>query len=447
MVNYYNTYHTSIGKISIEPTLKHATAYGGIIPLLDYLEKILLTNHLETHLSVKKQGGIFSFASVMTTLILGRLLGLERVSHFEDIEQETLLKRYFKWEKLPDYTTYYHDLQRFHTVEDVEGLKQTNEKLTERVLAKQNRVILDFDSSVNTVFGHQEGAEVGYNAMHPGKKSMHPLYVFDGISRLCLYAELRNGKAYTSNGMIEAAMEALKHVRSDATVMARFDKGFPNDTHLRFFEEYRDPDTGLLQEIPYVGKYKLYSNLVKKGVENYWCRVYEGTKIIEWTEIEHQAQTWSKPRRIILIRMAESSEFDEPYLSEAFIWEYQTLVTNMEDSGDEIWRFYNHRACMENYIKESKHGFGSDQVSGDGFYANFADLWLKMMAYNIYILFGKEVCASTHSAYTIARFRRTFFEIPARLVTHARQWKLKLSDTFTHFSQWLKMLKRVHQLE
>lgn len=172
-------------------------------------------------------------------------------------------------------------------------------------------------------------------------------------------------------------------------------------------------------------------------MERYWCRVEEGTKIIEWTEIEHQAQSWSKSRRIVLIRMAEASDFDEPYLSEELIWEYQTLVTNMGDAGDEIWRFYNHRASMENYIKESKSGFGSDQISNDSFSANYADLWIKMIAYNIYILFGIEICDSTHKAYTIARFRRKFLETPAKLVTHARQWKLKLSNTFNHFSEWI----------
>ncbi|MEI3612725.1 hypothetical protein [Pseudogracilibacillus sp. SO30301A] len=61
------------------------------------------------------------------------------------------MKRFFKWEKLPDNTTYYNDLQRFETAEDVHGLKETNEELTKRVLSEQNRVILDFDSSVNTV--------------------------------------------------------------------------------------------------------------------------------------------------------------------------------------------------------------------------------------------------------------------------------------------------------
>src|SRR5699024_12430756 len=88
-------------------------------------------------------------------------------------------------------------------------------------------------------------------------------------------------------------------------------------------------------------------------------------------------------------------------------------------------------------FKESKNGFGSDQISNNGFYANYADLWLKMLAYNIYILFGLEICQSTHKRYTIARFRRKFLMIPARLVTHARRTNLKLSNTFNHFSEWL----------
>ena len=61
---------------------------------------------------------------------------------------------------------------------------------------------------------------------------------------------------------------------------------------------------------------------MKKGLDKSWCRVYEGIKIIEWTEVKHQAQTWSKSRRVILIRTAEASDFGEPYLSEEFIWEY-----------------------------------------------------------------------------------------------------------------------------
>lgn len=40
--------------------------------------------------------------------------------------------------------------------------------------------------------------------------------------------------------MIETAEEALKHVSSGAAIMARFDKGFPYERHLLYFEDYRD---------------------------------------------------------------------------------------------------------------------------------------------------------------------------------------------------------------
>ncbi|MFD1068304.1 transposase [Oceanobacillus locisalsi] len=174
MVNNYTTYSTSIGTISIESTLEHATSFGGILPLLDYVQKIQLKQKLDDRLTIGKQGGIFALPNVALILILGRILGIERISHFEDVENEIMLKRFFKWDKLPDYTTYYNDLNRFEKQEDIEGLAETNKELTKRILSQQDRVILDFDSSVYTVYGNQEGAEVGYNASHPGKKASIP---------------------------------------------------------------------------------------------------------------------------------------------------------------------------------------------------------------------------------------------------------------------------------
>jgi len=76
---------------------------------------------------------------------------MERISHFEN---ETLLKCFFGWAKLPDYTTNYNDLKRFEKVEDTEGLKETNEMLTERFFSHQDRVILDLDSSTNKASGN-----------------------------------------------------------------------------------------------------------------------------------------------------------------------------------------------------------------------------------------------------------------------------------------------------
>src|SRR5690625_7482025 len=162
MVINYNIFNTSIGRVTIEPNLKNATVFGGAITILDYMEKSEVTEILRKNLSVQKRGGKFPLADVATALIIGRLLGIERIYHFEDIENEVLLKRFFGWDKLPDYTTYYNDLQRFQNDKDIGGLHATDEQLTKRILSKQNRVILDFDSTMNTVDEKQEVASGGY---------------------------------------------------------------------------------------------------------------------------------------------------------------------------------------------------------------------------------------------------------------------------------------------
>ncbi|MFZ3590176.1 hypothetical protein ACOI1C_13075 [Bacillus sp. DJP31] len=110
---------------------------------------------------MRKSGGRYPLSQVSLAHILGRLLGKERIAHLEDIEDEIMLKRFFGWRKLPDYTTYYNDLKRFQQKEDLIGFSETNQVLTQRILANQERVILDFDSSVNTVYGNQKRAEEG----------------------------------------------------------------------------------------------------------------------------------------------------------------------------------------------------------------------------------------------------------------------------------------------
>src|ERR1035437_7022586 len=59
---------------------------------------------------------------------------------------------------------------------DRESLRQwTNRPQTELSAALPERFIADWDSTVNTRYGHQEDAAVGYNPHKRGRKSHHPL--------------------------------------------------------------------------------------------------------------------------------------------------------------------------------------------------------------------------------------------------------------------------------
>src|SRR5580693_4762800 len=61
----------------------------------------------------------------------------------------------------------------------------------------RSRLIFDLDSSVVTVFGRQQKAEVGYNPRYRGKRSNNPLLCMEANSSYLWGTELRPGNAGT----------------------------------------------------------------------------------------------------------------------------------------------------------------------------------------------------------------------------------------------------------
>lgn len=72
--------------------------------------------------------------------------------------------------------------------------------------------ILDCDTTIKALYGHQDGAEVSYNPKKPGRPS-HVLHTYwIGNVRLVLDVEVNNGKAHApQHGLprLRALLEAL----------------------------------------------------------------------------------------------------------------------------------------------------------------------------------------------------------------------------------------------
>lgn len=77
-------------------------------------------------------------------------------------------------------------------------------------------------------------------------------------------------------------------------------------------------------------------------------------------------------------------------------WQYEAIVTNLEWKPIDLWRFYNQRACMENYSKEAKRGFSINRIATNNFTANEIDLLMKLLAYNLFERFKMDCCESVH---------------------------------------------------
>jgi hypothetical protein len=77
--------------------------------------------------------------------------------------------------------------------------------------------------------------------------------------------------------------------------------------------------------------------------------------------IMHQATSWEKPRRVVIVRRLDIDP--DEVLCADWLWEYETIATTFDWSGEDVWHFYNFRGNAENYIKEAKYGFTVDQFS------------------------------------------------------------------------------------
>ncbi|MEK5266561.1 IS1380 family transposase [Weizmannia sp. FSL W8-0401] len=419
--------------------LKKSTNFSGLLPILQFLERMKIEQTFRDFDCLKKYNAKYPLSKIFIYLVIGWLSNCSRLSHFRTLQDDPLILA-FMGEKCPHYTLLNKDLLRLEKLEGADlEFKERMMDLIEPWLDKE--LILDFDSTVETVYGGQEKAGVGVNPYKPGRKSYHPLLVFEGKSRLCLNARLREGNSHSSQGVLGFAEETYQLLSPHYPIRyARFDKGFGGEDFYSYWEN---------GGIGYTGKLRWTSRL-KKRVENDdspWIRyVDDELTVIEGKAVDYQASSWKKPRRVAVIRKAD--KYEESQLQACdFLWKYEAIVTNMDWEPIDIWRFYNQRACMENYIKESKYGFSMGKISTHSFDANQMDLLIKLLAYNLFEIFKKEHCPPAYRSYTIRRFRREFIYAAGVLVYHSRSVILNICETYAHKKAFRQMIQSVRLID
>nr|WP_245864316.1 hypothetical protein [Paenibacillus donghaensis] len=102
---------TPIHKIKTEFSLPQATSIGGSKIFLDYLEKIKLGRVLQTLSGGKASNSLFPVHRILLYLIVGWVLGCERLFHFRRWQKDSLLRR-FLGGRCPHHSLLYKEMNR-----------------------------------------------------------------------------------------------------------------------------------------------------------------------------------------------------------------------------------------------------------------------------------------------------------------------------------------------
>jgi hypothetical protein len=309
--------------------------------------------------------------------------GATKFIHTEQTRSDRALAGIFGWGSVPAQDAYKRFFGKFATPC---GNLRVADHFFRWLLGnyQYDNFTLDFDSSVLTRYGSQEGAKRGYNPRKRGRASHHPLIAFVNDLRIVANFWLRSGDTASSSNFLPFLENTLAKLEGKKVSLARLDSGFCSGEIMSCLEG---------RPLSYIVA-ATFSHPVQRliaGNEN-WLPLDDG---IEVCEQRHQASSWESPRRLVIVRQrtqvrpqatgkALSLFPDEDFSRD---YRYSAYFTNLDFAPAEVWRLYCGRGDAENRIKEIKHDFGFDCFNLDGFYATEAALIFVMVAYNLMSIF------------------------------------------------------------
>lgn len=225
--------------------------------------------------------------------------------------------------------------------------------------------ILDTDTTIKPLYGHQDGAEVGYNPTKPGRPS-HTLHTY-WISniRLVLDVEVQGGKAGAAKHSLPRLRQLIERLAAEERpALVRGDNAFGNERVMLEMEEIGQRYLFKLRQT--AGVKRLIERQWRQGD---WQSVGQGFDAVE---SKLQLTGWSRARRVVVLRRrvkgslaVETSEEGQQQTLQFVgraenvkLWEYAVLVTNAHYPLEAMGQLYRDRADCENGFDELKNQWG-----------------------------------------------------------------------------------------
>ena len=356
---------TFAGRIHVEwDTTAPVTPFGQLPFFIDYLKQAGLFDAWVTDCPL-------SFTSpnapkkrdLLGTVMLSALAGHRRYAHITALRCDPVNPSLLGMRKVLSEDSVRRGLVKIDEAKGLPWLQNHLDYCTAPLLGEP--WILDMDSTVKTLYGHQEGAEVGYNPHKPGRPShAYHTYMLSSL-RLVLRVDVLPGDEYNVAHATDGLWKLLDHLGPDRRPeLLRGDKSWGTERVMARAEQ---------NKLKYLFRLRMTAN-VKRSLERAmqqpdWADAGQGWQGKETTL---RLQGWSRQRRIILLRRklvsppaaTNRTDLAQPLLSfgeaeaDNELWEYAALVTSLTDEILTLGQLYRDRADAENVFDELKNQWG-----------------------------------------------------------------------------------------
>ena len=426
---------------NLELTCDHVglTHFGGTYFLHEFIRVLQLRDFLARHLTYPRRNSDYSLSQMLLALIYPIILGLDRIETASLLRANGTFQHVTGLPSIPDPQT----LRRFLLNAPAhlrEQLHRANDRLLQRFIhlpEHRSRLLFDLDSTVLALFGHQEGAEVGYNPRYRGKRPYDPLLCLEASSSFLWDVELRRGDAGTWAGSEELLACCFLSSPSDIREFrARADAGFGYGPVLDILEARPTAQYAVVARMTPSLKREL-GGLRYEQMNPHW----------EIAEFAHHPHGWSHARRCIVARRLMKESDPEPTLFTLGRYVYRAWHTNLSLTPAGVWHFYDGRAGMERRIREIREDYALRKIPTHAFAANALYLEVIRLAYNLVTAFQRTCLPQEWQSLTLSKLRYRLFWVPGELTRPQNRPTLRLVNSPLVAARTEKILHRVHRLK
>ena len=429
----------TISNVKEEFTGKNLTRFGGSGLIRRFFDRYRIKQQIDKNIIVKsRRQSKYGIGEMVISCLYGMILGYPRPTQMEVLKADSVFQKITGLDSFPVQSTISRFLSSLK-VAFAKDIANFNFDVLMRFRERFkvfNSITLDIDSHVTPVYGNQQRAGLGFNPKKKGRKSYHPLLCFVGETRDYIGGLFRDGKHHTSYNSVNFLRDLIKKLPSHIKdIKLRADGGFFSQDMLKYLIKAEIEFYIVVPIQPWVQKKIRHMKKwvdVGGGVETSECEyVFTKNDTLRMVIIRQKVSNRSTPRKQLKLLNLGDMKYD-----------YQVIVTNSDKEAVDVWRYYNKRACCENFIKEGIYSFGLDKIVSHSYAGNYAWYEILMLSYNLMNFFKEDVLNQKKIKNMAHVIRDRLFLIPGKLVSTSGRYILKLERTWAYRNEYEEALAR-----
>ncbi len=360
---------------------EHLSPFGGLLALIKFIDLIKFKEVFdETFVKPKRKPKLGNYRMFTGVLVL-LFIGFNRIWHFSYIRRDSMVCGFLSVPLLPVASTFWRYIGSL-------GINQANALLNITCIIRERvwksleicyrKIHVDIDTTVETLYGDQQGGRKGHNKQNRGKKGYRPVLAFIQETREYIAGKLRKGE--TISGAETAA------------IIYQIKKNLPGC--VRYVLVRGDGEFISWDSVSAAKECGFDFIMANKGCNppfnsNKWYKVRKKDHA-EYNSCEYTPMGWKTKFRFVAMRIPKEKNVEPGEQIQLPLFEeeeqqytYRIFCTSLKSKAHKVIALYDKRADVENLVGEAKRE-GLAAIPSTKFLTNYAFFQLVMLAYNLW---------------------------------------------------------------